>query len=72
MEYAGYEDLDSERWVRLATAAVNARDDLRDLIPDLDSALLRPSDNHAELLRRLRVLAERHADKLRLGLKHPA
>lgn len=62
---------DSERWVRLATAAVSARDDLRETIPDLDKALLHPTGNHAELLKRLRVLAERHADKLRMGLKHP-
>lgn len=62
---------DSERWVRLATAAVTARDDLREAIPELDAAIKRPTGDHADLLKRLRVLAERHADRLRLALKHP-
>jgi hypothetical protein len=56
-------------WARLAAAALDARNDLRMLLPRLDAAI---ADAPTPLLVELRALAIRHADSLRLALKHPA
>jgi hypothetical protein len=56
-------------WARLAGAAIDARNDLRMLVPRLDSAIAAAP---MPLLVELRALCTRHADSLRLALKHPA
>jgi hypothetical protein len=56
-------------WARLAAAAIDARNDLRMLLPRLDSAI---ASTPTPLLLELRALAIRHADSLRRALKHPA
>jgi hypothetical protein len=58
-------------WARLANAASDARDDLRNLIPILDQIIASKAPSVA-LLVRIRELATRHAEALRLALKHPA
>jgi hypothetical protein len=61
----------SEGWLRLAGAAAAARDELRAVIPRLDSAIAAGADS-TKLLQALRVLAWKHADSLRQALKAPA
>ena len=60
-----------EGWPRLAGAAAGARDELRAIIPRLDSAIAAGADPTG-LLAALRVLAWKHADSLRQALKAPA
>jgi hypothetical protein len=56
-------------WARLAAAALDARNELRNLVPRLDAAI---ASAPTPLLLELRALAIPHADSLRLALKHPA
>jgi hypothetical protein len=58
-------------WARLANAASDARDDLRNLIPVLDQAIAGKTSS-VSLLVRIRQLAIRNTEALRLALKHPA
>jgi hypothetical protein len=60
-----------EGWPRLAGAAAGARDELRAIIPRLDSAIAAGADPSG-LLAELRVLVWKHADSLRQALKAPA
>jgi hypothetical protein len=57
-------------WPRLAGAAADARDELRAVIPRLDSAIAAGADSTG-LLQAVRLLAWKHADALRLALKAP-
>jgi hypothetical protein len=59
-----------ESWSRLAAAAADARDDLRALLPRLDRTIEAGQDQTG-LLREVRILAAKHADRLRLALKSP-
>jgi len=59
------------QWVRLAGAAVAARDELRRLDTELSDALAAGSVPRA-LIVRARDAARRHAAGLRIGLKHPS
>ena len=55
--------------VRLMTAAMRARDDLRSVfVPVIDQAL-KDAPAHTDSLNRLRDLAHYHADSLRFALK---
>jgi hypothetical protein len=56
---------------RLAGAALDARDWLRTLLPELDAAIHAGRDTDG-LLGRIRNLATFHADGLRMGLKRPS
>jgi len=57
-------------WSRLASAASDARDDLRFLIPLLDRAIAERKSS-AMLLVNVQALAIRNAEALRLALKRP-
>jgi hypothetical protein len=57
-------------WDRLAFAALNARDELRNLIPALDQEIRTHGDPRG-ILAHTRRLVCRHADGLRMALKHP-
>lgn len=57
--------------VRLYAAALNARDEMRDLLGRLDHAIRNPGDQ-AAFLCDARSLIEHHAIALTLGLKFPA
>jgi len=61
----------ADQWPRLAGAAQCARDDLRSLASDLSNAMATSRIPRA-LIIRARDVAARHADCLRLALKHPA
>ncbi len=59
---------------RLAIAAIQARNDLRSVLPRLDQAIAAGEFSHeaqTALLRQLQELARRNAEALRLALKHP-
>ena len=58
-----------DNWARLAGAAADARDALRSLIPRLDKAIAAAD---VSALPELRAMVIRHADSLRIALKHPA
>ena len=58
-------------WPRLAGACMDARDDLRMLIPRLDAAIAAGVVS-TEFLHQLRALAVRHAESLKMALKAPA
>src|ERR1017187_4721881 len=58
-------------WPRLAGAAADARDELRAVIPRLDAAIAAGCDSTG-LLQAIRLLAWKHADRLRHALKAPA
>ena len=55
--------------VRLMTAAMRARDDLRGVFVPVIDQVLRETPGHAASLNRLRDLAHYHADSLRFALK---
>jgi hypothetical protein len=57
-------------WPRLASAAADARDSLRALIPRLEAAIA-AGNVSTELLEEMRAVAVRHAESLRLALKAP-
>jgi hypothetical protein len=56
-------------WARLAKAALDARDALRNLIPRLDRAIAAAD---ASVLPEVRAMAIQQTTSLRLALKHPA
>ena len=58
-----------DNWVRLAGAALDARDGLRRLIPRLDAAI-ETADTSA--LIEARAVAISLCNRLRLSLKHPS
>ncbi len=58
-----------DNWARLAGAALDARYDLARLIPELDRAITAADTS---VLMRVRALAIRHAEALKMALKHPA
>ncbi len=58
-------------WPRLARAALEARDWLRVLVPELDRAIAAGKDGDG-LLSRIRGLAAFHAEILKAGLKAPS
>jgi hypothetical protein len=57
-----------DNWVRLAGAALDARDGLRRLIPRLDAAI---ETADTSVLVEVRALAIEHANRLRWALKRP-
>lgn len=62
-----------QTWDRLAHAAIQARDDLRGVLPKLERAIAdseRGPEAQAILLSQVRDIARRNADGLRLALKH--
>jgi hypothetical protein len=58
------------RWEKLAGAAIGARDDLRRLASDLTAAMAAGCIPRV-LITDARDTAARHADRLRIALKHP-
>ncbi len=60
----------SAEWPRLAHAAADARDALRELLPHLERAIAAGSDATL-LLARVRQLAAQHAEGLKAALKAP-
>jgi hypothetical protein len=58
-----------ENWARLAGAALNVKNDLARMVPDLDRAIAAADTS---MLLRVRALAIRHAETLKAALKHPA
>jgi hypothetical protein len=58
------------QWLRLAPATINARDDLRRLAAELTAAMSTGRIPRALILR-ARDVAAKHAEALRLALKHP-
>jgi len=61
----------TQEWVRLASAAMMARDELRVLASDLTVAMAAGSIPRA-LITRARDTSARHADLLRIAIKHPS
>jgi hypothetical protein len=60
----------NSNWDWLAACALDSRDAWRGLIPRVDAALAGSTDP-AGLLREIRSIAVRHAERLKGGLKHP-
>jgi hypothetical protein len=58
-----------QNWARLSCAVLDARNALRNLIPQLDRAIAAADTS---VLLEIRALAIQQADALRLALKHPA
>jgi hypothetical protein len=58
-----------DNWVRLAGAALDARDGLRRLIPRLDAAI---ETGDTSVLVEVRAVTISLCNRLRLSLKHPS